>query len=309
MTLVILTSLGPLTGCFTSIDESVDMAAYESSGDWIIDAPHALELQRAGALVLDARDAAHEAYGRQHVRGSQPAYWGTFSADQHPHRGLLLEDEALLEERLRALGVRNDTPIVVAGDPAEGWGEDGRLVWMLRALGHESTRLVDGGLPALIRAGADTISGEANPVTPGDFTISHDATLSIDASHLAALVAAGEHLRGGSRVVDTREPLEYAGKTPYGEARGGHVPGAIHLHYVELLNTLGYLKPRRELLALLKTRGLSTSQQVVAYCTGGIRSGWFVVVLRDLGFSLARNYPGSMWEWASFPAESHPLEH
>lgn len=306
---VALATLTTLAGCFTSIDDSSEMPPYESSGDWIIDGSRALELHAQGVLFLDARDAAQQGFRRRHVLGSQPIYWSTFSRPEHPERGALLGDDALLEQRLRAVGVRNGEPVVVVGDPAEGWGEDGRIVWMLRALGHGAAHLVDGGLPALIRAGVEMASGEASPVTPGNFTVSRDPSLSIDASALSALLVTGEHIAPGSaRLVDTREAIEFAGQTPYGEERGGHVPGALHLHYVELLDSLGYLKPRAQLLDLLSARGLSPSQDVIAYCTGGIRSGWFVVVLRDLGFTLSRNYAGSMWEWASLPAEDHPLE-
>ena len=46
--------------------------------------------------------------------------------------------------------------------------------------------------------------------------------------------------------------------------------------------------------------------KVVAYCTGGVRSGWVTAVLNDLGIP-ARIYAGSMWEWAAGDPAERPL--
>jgi thiosulfate/3-mercaptopyruvate sulfurtransferase len=45
---------------------------------------------------------------------------------------------------------------------------------------------------------------------------------------------------------------------------------------------------------------------VIAYCTTGIRAGFVTAVLRNAGID-ARNYAGSMTEWAAYPAEAYPL--
>ena len=66
--------------------------------------------------------------------------------------------------------------------------------------------------------------------------------------------------------------------------------------------------PKAKLRALLKGRGIVPDQKVVAYCTGGIRSAWVVVVLAHLGYGRVANYAGSMWEWSAEPAEAYPLE-
>ena len=107
-------------------------------------------------------------------------------------------------------------------------------------------------------------------------------------------------------VLDVREPREYEGKTPYGESRGGHVPGAQHIWYKDLIGKDGKLLPRAEIEKVLAGKGVTRETEVVAYCTGGIRSGWFTNLLNDLGYK-ARNYAGSMWEWSAQPAAEYPL--
>jgi thiosulfate/3-mercaptopyruvate sulfurtransferase len=108
-------------------------------------------------------------------------------------------------------------------------------------------------------------------------------------------------------LIDSREPREFKGATPYGETRGGHLPGAINLHYRALLDARGRLLPRSRLRAKLGKLGIKKSQPLIIYCTGGVRSGWLTVVLAHLGYRNVKNYPGSMWQWAARDAKTHPL--
>ncbi|MEC8423779.1 MAG: rhodanese-like domain-containing protein, partial [Myxococcota bacterium] len=100
---------------------------------------------------------------------------------------------------------------------------------------------------------------------------------------------------------DTREQREFAGETPYRETRGGHLPGARHLWFKDLMTATGTLKNRGELRSLLTARSIPLDQPVIAYCTGGVRSGFAYAVLRELGAPTPANYDGSMWEWSADP--------
>jgi hypothetical protein len=62
--------------------------------------------------------------------------WRQFSRREAAMRGCLLASDDALATQLQAIGVSQRTPVVVVADPHDPWGEDGRIVWMLRALGH-----------------------------------------------------------------------------------------------------------------------------------------------------------------------------
>ena len=82
----------------------------------------------------------------------------------------MLADDALLQRKLRRVGVSNGRPVVVVGDQKGGWGEEGRVVWMLRTLGHDRAAMVDGGQAALLKAGVEPTKAATTP-TAGDFTV------------------------------------------------------------------------------------------------------------------------------------------
>lgn len=286
---------------------SVPGIAEESGGaeeirlDWVISVDRAVALIEEGdATVLDARGRG--AWKRQRVEGAVPVDWEAFTPESKAARGTLLEDDDELARKLQGLGVSDERPVVVLGAADGGWGEAGRIVWMLRSLGHGAAAWVDGGHEAVVEAGVSTTDGGDVDKREGEFTVDRRDDWSIDRATL-------EEIYRGDDVVllDTREPREYAGKTPYGEARGGHIPGAEHLYFKTLLRDDGRLKAARKIREMLEERGVGPEDRVVTYCTGGVRSAWVASVLVDLGYDV-RNYAGSTWQWASGPADRFPLE-
>lgn len=264
---------------------------------WIVDATEAKQLIEQGATLLDTRR-----FALTRLQGAVYVNWQQFSPEHAITRGRLLEENALLTQKLQSLGISRQKPVVVFANPPSGWGEDGRIVWMLRTLGHSQTVMVDGGFEALLAANVPVQQRQDAAVVPGDFVVSRNSAWEIQRDELR------DHLGQNNMVViDTREPREFAGKTPYGEQRGGHVPGAINLYFKQLLGEDGKLLSAQEIRAQLKDAGISPDTQVVVYCTGGIRSGWLASVLVTLGYQV-RNYAGSMWEWSAGPADSYPLE-
>ncbi len=268
--------------------------------NWIVSADFAKQLLLEGATLLDARELILKWFCR--LPQAIPVTWQEFSHSDFPHQGKIIADDAILTQKLQALGICQDQPVIVIADSAKGWGEDGRIVWMLRTLGHEKAVFVDGGYRAFVKAGIDRTNRTNHPSQPGDFIVSRRSNREINRDDLKAILG-----NDNLAVIDAREPREYAGQTPYGETRGGHIPGAIHLYYKELTNKQGKLLEREEIVAILQYKGVSESSEIVNYCSGGVRSAWLTCVLTNLGFN-AKNYAGSMWEWSASPADSYPLE-
>ena len=169
------------------------------------------------------------------------------------------------------------------------------MFWMLETLGHRRVAIMDGGYPKWV--------AEKRPVETGAVAV-RPAVFEPDwrADRIVGWAELSRRLTDPQlAIVDTRSREEYDGATPYGEVRGGHIPGAVHLHWQNLLDERGVLKARSELEAMLKAKGLTPSRETALYCTGGVRSGHVYWVLRHLGWARPRNYDGSFWEWASRP--------
>ncbi len=284
--------------CFTYIDGPGASGQVRDPLPWVLTPDAAVELADGRALVLDARP--EELRTQEPVSRARVVSWQQLSEPDDPRRGMLLEDLDALSGVLRGIGVSQNQDVIVLGDPLRGWGESGRIVWSLRVMGHERVAFVDGGAPAFIAAGGSEAVVEAG-AAPGDFVARPFPEIGIDGQ---ALQAALDGEGSGLVLLDTRERREFDGQTPYGESRGGHVPGAVHLYFKDLLDDDGFLLSSERIDALLTERGVSSEDDIVAYCTGGVRSAFVVAALIHLGYPNVRNYPASMWEWS---AQSWPL--
>lgn len=124
----------------TVLDSTIDtidavvVQPSQLANQWIVSPAEAKYLIEQGAVVLDVRDRDSQTNGM--VQGAIAVSWQQFSQSKFPHQGKLLEDELALTQHLRNVGVFSNKAVVVVGDSLNGWGEDGRMVWMLRTLGH-----------------------------------------------------------------------------------------------------------------------------------------------------------------------------
>jgi thiosulfate/3-mercaptopyruvate sulfurtransferase len=84
-------------------------------------------------------------------------------------------------------------------------------------------------------------------------------------------------------------------------ARGGTIPGAVHLEWLNHLDDRGAVRDADELRALFARHGVTPDQEVIPFCGGGYRSAHAYLVLTMLGYPRVRNYLGSWGEWGNRP--------
>lgn len=284
-----------LTGCGsdTTDTEKTKETGDAFTGDWIVDVEYAAG--RVGAedvLFVDSRGADKALLGT--IEGAVATKWRewciTDGKEGDETWGCMQEPEDFAIT-LGNLGITKDKEIILLGETLEGWGEDARLLWHLRAAGYENVKIVDGGYSALKAYGADTQIGATKP---------EYAEVSIEELDYSHTVTTDELMKNydNYKVVDVRTDEEYNGEILYNEAKGGHLPGAIHIRYTDLFKTDGTLKSNEELTQMFEAAGLSKEDEIVTYCTGGIRSSYTQVVLEMCGFEKSYNYDQSFWRWS-----------
>ncbi len=99
-------------------------------------------------------------------------------------------------------------------------------------------------------------------------------------------------------ILDVRSAAEYDG-TDIRSAMGGHVPGARHLEWTELLDQNGRLLEDEELRAKLAPLDLPEDGIVVVYCQTHQRSAVTYVALKHLGYTDVRALDGAWSNWGN----------
>ena len=82
--------------------------------------------------------------------------------------------------------------------------------------------------------------------------------------------------------------------------RGGHIPGAYNLYWVDLTRSedLPKLKDLDEVRARFEEAGATEDGVVVSYCLIGMRASYTYMVSRHLGYD-AKFYDPSWNEWGA----------
>jgi len=228
--------------------------------------------------------------------------WQEFTHTVNGVKGLLKEDKSFIADKLGPLGVSSDKTIVIYGEPNDPWRTDGRFFWMFERYGFQRVALLDGGLAGWKQAGKKIQRGRQNSTLQSNLTANN---INLNNQVIADKVLIKKVLLDKNfRIIDNRIRKEFDGTTPYGSPRGGHIPNAIHIHWPKFFQTNGNLKTLPALNSLLDQNEIRPDQEIIVYCTGGVRSAMAYFVFRYMGFKV-RNYDGSWWDWSrsSFPIE------
>jgi thiosulfate/3-mercaptopyruvate sulfurtransferase len=253
---------------------------------------------------------------------------GAIHLDWHQHLShtvngvtdILLGPEAFAGAMSLA-GIGDDARVVAYADTDHSGAA--RLWWALRYYGHEQVAVLDGGFTRWAAEGRPLSGLPANP-PPAVFTPRPQPAWLATADEIARALADPE---SNVRLADTRPPEQYAGSavwTPLGSLylppgrdwthvdgrpmRGGHIPGAHHLHSVDNLdpeNSYVYLSTE-QLRARAEAAGLEPDQRVITYCGVGISGSLGLFALYLAGFRNLALYDASWSEWGTDP--QRPVE-
>ena len=250
-------------------------------------------LDERGIVVLHVGDKAE--YDREHLPGARHLELRQLAAGSGAGAlSLQLPTDADLEARLEALGIGDETPVVVY------WGKDQvspatRVVFTLDYAGlGGQTFVMDGGLPAWKAAGLPVTS--VVPPAPAPGTLS----LAPRREAVAEIAQGRERLStSGATIIDARASEFYTGASDNNGRipRPGHIAGAASLPYTTFLREDGRFKPEAEVRAMFASTGAVAGGTVITYCHIGQQATVPWMLARILGYD-ARLFDGSFEEWA-----------
>jgi len=188
------------------------------------------------------------------------------------------------------LGV-GDRTIVVAYDDTGGVTA-GRLVTMLRMLGHDAA-VLNGGLPVWAAEGNEVAYGPAEPWEPATFT-----ALPWPAERLASADEAAAHAAAGGAVIDARAHERFTGAQALIDPRPGHIPGARSAPWSAVLAPDGRLQSPAELRSHFAALGADAGE-TIAYCGSGVSACMNVLAMEHAGLTPPRLYVASWSGWSS----------
>jgi thiosulfate/3-mercaptopyruvate sulfurtransferase len=267
------------------------------TAEWLrehLDDPGLVVLDCTVKVVMDESGGMRSVSGRAgydagHIPGAGFADLTADLADTTSPLGYALPTPEAFCAVMGRLGVGDGARVVLYDGGGSVWAA--RVWWMLRWVGFDDAALLDGGLAAWQAAGG-ALSSEPADRPARKLTPAVRPHLIADRDEVrAAIDDDGVHL------VDALPEPVYQGQMQL-YARAGHIPSAINIPVLGLLDASGRFKPLDELAA---AHPEDRSGRYITYCGGGIAASGSAFVMVRLGFEDVAVYAASLQEWAADP--------
>ena len=241
-------------------------------------------MRQPNTIIVSTRPASD--YEKVHVTG----------AVHIDHNSLYGEHTMLLPaadvaKQLGAKGISGSKTIVLYDDGSEKYS--GRMYWVLKYIGAKDVKILDGGMPAWKLA--------RKPVTRAAATVKATTfTASVNPKYLATMADVQKATASGSfAIIDARSAAEFAGTAEDATlGRRGHIPSAINIEYLNVLDDKGMLKSNDEIQAVFTKNGVTKDKTVIVYCKTSVRAGiLFHVLTSALDYPNVKVYDGAYLEW------------
>lgn len=190
-------------------------------------------------------------------------------------------------EAMGALGVGDDSFVVLYDGNNSVWAA--RVWWMLRWVGFDRAAVLDGGLKVW-KAEERPLSTEPASRKAKKLTPHPRPELIADRDEVFAAMEDDRVI-----LIDTMPEFHYKGQMAlYG--RPGHIPSAINISVMDLLDESGRFKSHDELAALCTG---DKESRFITYCGGGIAASGNAFIMTRLGFTDVAVYTASLQEWVA----------
>jgi thiosulfate/3-mercaptopyruvate sulfurtransferase len=254
-------------------------------------------------VIIDTRfnlqdvQAGQKAYAEGHIPN---AFYLDLDKDlsgpkaEHGGRHPLPDIDALAK-KLESIGVSSKSNVVIYDDEANMYA--GRLWWLLRYMGLEDVKVLDGGFSSWV-AGHFPITRDVPEAKPAKFKPRLQYHMLVDKDYV-------KRRMGNPNVVlvDARAAERYRGENETLDPKAGHIPGAINKPFVENLEG-NHFKDSKALAE--RFADIPKNKEVILYCGSGVSANHNLIALEEAGFKHIKLYAGSWSDWVSYA--ENPVE-
>ncbi len=187
-----------------------------------------------------------------------------------------------------------DEHLIVAYDD-RGGAIAARLWWMLREIGHDRARVLDGGITAWEAAGYPVAIEP--PVRPAaTMTVRQAVTRKLDSDELRTRL-------GSVTLLDARDPERYRGEEEPIDPIAGHIPTALSASMTDNLTDDERFLDTDSLRERFMRLGVDAKRDTVVYCGSGVTACHNVLAMVRAGLPEPILYPGSWSDWSNSGGE------
>ncbi len=223
---------------------------YLAETEWLAD-----HLEDPGICIVDTDPVA--SYQRAHIPGAVVVP-DNYEKDPDTDLVNVLSPEQC-SRMMQGLGIGDDT-LVVAYDHSRSLYA-GRFWWVLSYYGHDKVKVLNGGWKKWLEEGRPLSASPSRGKEGAAFTPKPAPSLLVTTDRLKEVYSSPDIV-----VWDVRSRAEYTGENTRSNRRAGHIPGAHHLEWSDLMDDRTHtFKSAPEMRELLEAKGIVPEKEVLAH--------------------------------------------
>jgi thiosulfate/3-mercaptopyruvate sulfurtransferase len=161
------------------------------------------------------------------------------------------------------------------------------IAWILEYLGRDDVSIMNRFYDQWLAEKREVLYKPVE-ATPRKFTAHVKPSIRIAAAEIQSTPSA--------KLIDFRSVEEFTGERDM-DNKPGHIPGAAHIFWRDLVTPEGFLASTDRLHQLFSSTGVKPGDKVISYCRSGLRAAVGYLALQQLGHTV-QLYDGSYHDWA-----------
>ena len=203
-------------------------------------------------------------YRRGHIRNAVAImaphhYVKETGYERAPKAHPLVMPQEPFTDLMARMGIDENTTVVTYDQSASLYAA--RFWWVLGLYGHTDVKVLNGGWRKWFDEGRP-LSIDPPPARDTNWAPQRqrDWVCTLE----DGLAAVGDP---GTLFLDVRSPAEWDGSNDRGNSRAGHIPGAVHLEWTDLMDTdrARSFLPADKMRAILAERGVTPDKRIITY--------------------------------------------
>jgi thiosulfate/3-mercaptopyruvate sulfurtransferase len=238
-------------------------------------------------VVVSAQKPA--SYNDFHITGSLNLPPKILTDDDPVPYVLKTVDE--MEKIIGSKGISEKNLIIVYDEGSSKYS--GRLYWVLKYLGVEQVKILNGGLESW-KAIRKPVTSAATKLPATIFKANVQPQFVAEFDEVVKATGNDNFV-----IIDARSDSEYEG-TNETSLRKGHIPNAVHIEYKDVLTSKGMIKSAEQLKELYESKGITPEKIIIIYCKTSVRAAIEFAALHSiLGYNNVKVYDGAFSEWSA----------
>jgi thiosulfate/3-mercaptopyruvate sulfurtransferase len=240
------------------------------------------DLSSPGSVIFDVRSTLE--FQTSKIPNSVQINSTDFYQNKEPFLGLIQADLYALARKLALFGVDPETEVIIVGKGLAGSGEEGQLAWALQYMGVKDVKI-------------DNVENYDRPVQDLGARPPQQKPIWKPVLQQDLEISVGEFKKKlkafATReviLIDVRSEAEYLRKADDIYAKEAPDLGAINIEWKKLIQSDSSLN--EGIRGILKTLGVNRDQEIILISNKGVRSAFATYILREMGYSKARNFSG-----------------